>query len=82
MAGNSSIAMELDDVELTDADRIGGAGRGIELVFNVVAPFFLVGLSAVNVGIARPPRRRRPSTRATAATRMVRRSRRCSTCST
>jgi alkylation response protein AidB-like acyl-CoA dehydrogenase len=52
MAGNSSIAMELDDVELTDADRIGVPGGGADLVFGVVAPFFLVGLAAVNVGIA------------------------------
>ena len=27
MAGNSSVAMELDRLELTDADRIGAAGR-------------------------------------------------------
>jgi isovaleryl-CoA dehydrogenase len=52
MAGNSSIAMELADVQVTDADRIGAAGGATELVFGVVAPFFVVGLSAVNVGIA------------------------------
>jgi len=52
MAGNSSIAMELAGVHVTDADRIGAAGAATELVFGVVAPFFLVGLSAVNVGIA------------------------------
>ncbi len=52
MAGNSSIAMDLAGAQVTDADRIGGAGAGIDLVFGVVAPFFLVGLSAVNVGIA------------------------------
>jgi len=52
MAGNSSIAMELNGVKVTDADRIGAPGGAIELVFGVVAPFFLVGLSAVNVGIA------------------------------
>ena len=52
MAGNSSVALRLDDVELTDADRIGAAGEGVGLVFNAVAPFFLVGLAAVNVGIA------------------------------
>ena len=32
--------------------RVGAAGAGAELVFGVVAPFFLVGLAAVNVGIA------------------------------
>ena len=52
MAANSSIAMELAGVEVSGADRIGGAGAGTDLVFGVVAPFFLVGLSAVNVGIA------------------------------
>jgi isovaleryl-CoA dehydrogenase len=52
MAGNSSVAMELAGVEVGDADRVGAPGAGTELVFGVVAPFFLVGLSAVNVGIA------------------------------
>lgn len=52
MRGNSSIAMELKGVEVTDADRIGDAGAGGDLVFGVVAPNFLVGLAAVNVGIA------------------------------
>ncbi len=52
MAGNSSVAMELSGVGVSDEDRIGGFGAGTELVFGVVAPFFLVGLSAVNVGIA------------------------------
>ena len=52
MAGNSSIDMVLDEVEVS-ADRvIGKEGDGQELVFNVVAPTFLVGLAAVNVGIA------------------------------
>jgi alkylation response protein AidB-like acyl-CoA dehydrogenase len=52
MAGNSSVALELDGVALGDDDRIGPAGEAIGLVFNAVAPFFLVGLAAVNVGIA------------------------------
>ncbi len=52
MAGNSSIALELDDVHVDTAARIGAAGAGGELVFGVVAPFFLVGLASVNVGIA------------------------------
>ena len=51
MAGNSSVAAEFDCV-VDDASRIGGAGEGQALVFNVVAPFFLAGLAAVNVGIA------------------------------
>lgn len=52
MAGNRSIAMRLDDVEVGAEDRIGAPGGGGELVFGVVAPWFLVGLAAVNVGIA------------------------------
>jgi alkylation response protein AidB-like acyl-CoA dehydrogenase len=52
MAGNSSIAMELD-VRLPSEARIGRPGQGGDLVFGVVAPTFLVGLAAVNVGIAR-----------------------------
>jgi isovaleryl-CoA dehydrogenase len=52
MAGNSSVAMDLAGVNVGDADRIGAPGAATELVFGVVAPFFLVGLSAVNVGIA------------------------------
>jgi alkylation response protein AidB-like acyl-CoA dehydrogenase len=52
MAGNSSIAMELD-VEVSEEARIGAAGAAEQLVFEVVAPFFLLGLAAVNVGIAR-----------------------------
>ena len=52
MAGNASIAMDLD-VLLPEEARIGEPGEGRELVFGVVAPFFLLGLGAVNVGIAR-----------------------------
>jgi alkylation response protein AidB-like acyl-CoA dehydrogenase len=52
MTGNSSVAMELAGVRVGEADRVGAPGAATELVFGVVAPFFLVGLSAVNVGIA------------------------------
>lgn len=52
MRGNSSIAVELEDVGLDDDARIGEAGGAADLVFGVVAPTFLVGLAAVNVGIA------------------------------
>jgi alkylation response protein AidB-like acyl-CoA dehydrogenase len=52
MAGNSSVAMELDDVGVDAAALIGAPGDGGNLVFSVVAPFFLVGLAAVNIGIA------------------------------
>ena len=52
MAGNSSVALELEGVELNPDDLIGATGEGIGLVFNAVAPFFLIGVAAVNVGIA------------------------------
>jgi isovaleryl-CoA dehydrogenase len=52
MAGNSSVALELDGVSLDETRRIGDAGAGAALVFGVVAPTFLIGLAAVNVGIA------------------------------
>jgi len=52
MAGNSSVAMELDEVAIDAGARIGESGKGTDLVFSVVAPFFLVGLASVNVGIA------------------------------
>ena len=52
MAGNSSIALELEGVRVGDEERVGAEGEAIGLVFGAVAPFFLVGLAAVNVGIA------------------------------
>jgi alkylation response protein AidB-like acyl-CoA dehydrogenase len=51
MAGNSSVAAEFD-TQVDDAARIGEAGGGAGLVFGAVAPVFLAGLAAVNVGIA------------------------------
>ncbi len=52
MTGNSSIEMVLDEVALSPDHLIGKEGDGQELVFNVVAPTFLVGVAAINVGIA------------------------------
>lgn len=52
MAGNSSIAIELDHVLVAGDARIGTPGGGGDLVFGIVAPVFLAGLAAVNVGIA------------------------------
>lgn len=52
MRGNSSIAAEFDDVVLDADARVGEAGEAAGLVFGVVAPTFLVGLAAVNIGIA------------------------------
>ena len=51
MSGNSSIAMQLSDVAVPAGNLLGKEGDGQEVVFNVVAPTFLIGLAAVNVGI-------------------------------
>jgi len=52
MAGNSSIEMTMAGVKVGEQALVGDAGKAGDLVFGVVAPFFLVGLAAVNVGIA------------------------------
>src|SRR5579883_510114 len=52
MAGNASIAVVLNDVQVPAANLLGEEGAGQELVFDVVAPTFLIGLAAVNTGIA------------------------------
>jgi isovaleryl-CoA dehydrogenase len=52
MAGNSSIAMTLNDVKVPRGNLVGAEGDGQSLVFDVVAPTFLIGLAGVNVGIA------------------------------
>lgn len=52
MAGNASAGLVFDDVEVDEAARIGDPGESAGLVFGTVAPVFLVGLAAVNVGIA------------------------------
>lgn len=52
MAGNSSIAGNFENVAVPEANRLGAAGDGQGLVFDVVAPTFLSGLAAVSVGIA------------------------------
>jgi alkylation response protein AidB-like acyl-CoA dehydrogenase len=53
MTGNASIATIFDDVRLSSDARLGDPGRALDLVFSAVAPSFLVGLAAVNCGIAR-----------------------------
>jgi isovaleryl-CoA dehydrogenase len=52
MRGNSSIAVNFDDVTIAPDARLGAPGSGADTVFGVVAPAFLVGLAGVNVGIA------------------------------
>jgi|SRR5579871_3726815 len=52
LAGNSSVRMVLADVRVPATNTIGQEGNGADLVFGVVAPTFLIGVAAVNVGIA------------------------------
>jgi isovaleryl-CoA dehydrogenase len=51
-AGNQSIRMILKGVFVPAKNLIGQPGDGASLVFDVVAPTFLLGVSAVNLGIA------------------------------
>jgi isovaleryl-CoA dehydrogenase len=51
MAGNSSIQLILDNVEVPGENLLGNEGDGLGMVFGVVPPF-LVGLAGVNVGVA------------------------------
>jgi len=52
MRGNASMPMMFDNVPVDVKNRVGAAGSGVDQVFNVVAPFFVVGLSAVYTGVA------------------------------
>ncbi|MCC6446159.1 MAG: acyl-CoA/acyl-ACP dehydrogenase [Armatimonadetes bacterium] len=52
MAGNNSIAMVLDQVRVPRENLLGEEGDGLGIIFNVVAPTFMLGLSGVNLGIA------------------------------
>ena len=83
MAGNSSIALELDGVQVGDGDRIGGAGRGGERSSSESSRRTSSSASRRSTSASRrprrPPRRRMP---ATAATPTARRSPRCRRSST
>ena len=52
MRGNASMPMNFDNVNMDIANRVGPAGSGAEQVFNVVAPFFVIGLGAVYSGVS------------------------------
>lgn len=53
MSGNSSILMELNDSPVPESNLLGKEGDGLGVIFDFVAPVFIAGISAVNVGIAR-----------------------------
>lgn len=52
LRGNSSAPMRIDLV-VTDADRLGASGGGLNLMLSAVMPWFNLGNAAVSVGLAR-----------------------------
>ena len=52
MRGNSSRAMELRDVRVPTSQLLGKEGDEVWYVFEVVAPYFLMAMSGVYIGIA------------------------------
>lgn len=53
MRGNSSRGLVLNDVEVPRTNLLGAEGDEIWYVFEVIAPYFLVAMAGVYVGIAR-----------------------------
>lgn len=53
LRGNNSIVCELTNVKLPFTHVIGNEGAGMDLIFNVVAPAFILGSAGVNTGLAR-----------------------------
>jgi isovaleryl-CoA dehydrogenase len=53
LRGNNSISLVMEDVHVPHTQLVGAEGDGMELIFEVVAPFFILGVSGVNVGLAR-----------------------------
>lgn len=52
MRGNSSRAMTLENVTISDQQILGEPGDQLWYVFNVVAPYFLTAMSGTYLGIA------------------------------
>jgi alkylation response protein AidB-like acyl-CoA dehydrogenase len=52
MRGNSSRTLELKEVIIPQKDLLGKEGDQIWYIFNVVAPYFLIAMSATYLGIA------------------------------
>ena len=53
MRGNSSRAVVLNDVRVPKSNLLGAEGDQIWYVFEVVAPYFLIAMAGVYLGIAR-----------------------------
>ena len=51
MRGNVSCPMQINDVTLDEVNRIGEEGSGEAQVFNIVAPYFILGLASVYTGL-------------------------------
>lgn len=52
MRGNASVPVYYEDVFVSDKFLIGKHGDGAGIVFNVVAPYFILGLAAVYTGLS------------------------------
>jgi isovaleryl-CoA dehydrogenase len=52
MRGNSSRGLRLENVRIPESNLLGSEGDQIWYVFEVVAPYFVIGMSAVYLGIA------------------------------
>ncbi|MGB5917588.1 acyl-CoA dehydrogenase family protein [Arcobacter sp.] len=52
MRGNASMPMLLENVKITEKNRVGEASTAGGQIFNTVGPFFILGLSAVYTGVA------------------------------
>jgi alkylation response protein AidB-like acyl-CoA dehydrogenase len=52
MKGNSSRTLELKDVEISKKELLGKEGDQIWYIFSIVAPYFLIAMSATYLGIA------------------------------
>lgn len=52
MRGNNSRTLEMSDVRVPAGNLLGGKGDQIWYVFEVVAPFFLIAMSGVYLGLA------------------------------
>jgi len=52
LRGNDSSPVRLENVKVTDGDRLSGDGAGFGVMLNPVLPWFQLGTAAVAVGIA------------------------------
>ncbi|MFC0216018.1 acyl-CoA dehydrogenase family protein [Paenibacillus chartarius] len=53
LTGNNSIALYMDQVKVPAEQLVGAEGDGMGIIFQVVAPTFILGVSGVNAGLAR-----------------------------